>query len=91
MERHIKNYLEAFDWDGITFKACEDCEIRQIQDIHHIEPRSKFGSKMKHEQDKITNLIGLCRICHNEAHGPKSRKIKERHKEIVNTRAFQRI
>jgi len=40
-------------------------------DIHHIEPRSSFGSKRKDEQDKIENLIGLCRECHNKAHGIK--------------------
>lgn len=37
-------------------------------DIHHIIPRSKFGSKMKDVQDHITNLIGICRVHHDEAH-----------------------
>jgi 5-methylcytosine-specific restriction endonuclease McrA len=37
-------------------------------DIHHIIPRSKFGSKRKHEQDSIENLIALCRPCHEKAH-----------------------
>lgn len=91
MERHTANYLEAMNWDGMTYMPCEDCGQRPIQDIHHVEPRSKFGSTMKHLQDLISNLIGLCRICHDAAHGPRSREIKERHKEIINCRAFQKI
>lgn len=79
------------DWDGMTYMPCEDCGRSPIQDIHHVEPRSKFGSTKKHEQDKISNLIGLCRDCHNKAHGPKSREIKDKHKQIINSRAFQRI
>lgn len=37
-------------------------------DIHHIIPRSKFGKKNKAEQDKIENLMALCRFCHDKAH-----------------------
>jgi 5-methylcytosine-specific restriction endonuclease McrA len=37
-------------------------------EIPHIIPRSKFGSKRKHEQDSIENLIALCRPCHEKAH-----------------------
>ncbi|WP_312208313.1 HNH endonuclease [Empedobacter sp.] len=36
--------------------------------MHHIKRRSEFGKKMKHLQDKIENLIALCRSCHNKAH-----------------------
>ena len=47
------------------------CEIplcnNLLQDVHHIIPRSKFGKKRKDEQDKIENLVGLCRDCHNKA------------------------
>lgn len=91
MERHVKNYLEAMNWDGMTYMPCEDCGRNPINDIHHVEPRSKFGSKEKDKQDHISNLIGLCRLCHDCAHGPKSREIKQQHKEIINCRAFQRI
>ncbi|WP_368366337.1 HNH endonuclease [Chryseobacterium sp. SSA4.19] len=30
--------------------------------------RSEFGSKTKDQQDKIDNLIALCRTCHEKAH-----------------------
>jgi len=52
-------------------------------DIHHIEPRSKFGKKTKHLQDDITNLIALCRDCHQKAHLQKQPYLyKEELKEI---------
>lgn len=43
-------------------------------DIHHIIPRSKFGSKRKDEQDDIKNLMALCRKHHDEAHAEKLSK-----------------
>lgn len=55
-------------------KVVEDCfcEIpgcgSPCIDVHHVIPRSKFGSKRKDEQDHITNLIGLCRPHHDSAH-----------------------
>jgi len=36
--------------------------------LHHITPRSKFGSKEKAKQDNIENLIALCRFHHEQAH-----------------------
>lgn len=52
-------------------------------DIHHIDPRSSFGSKRKHEQDAPENLVALCRKHHDEAHGPYSRVIREEMKEVA--------
>lgn len=69
MQAHTKNYLSFFG-----FQIAEDCfcEIptcgKPAVDIHHIKPRSKFGSKNKNQQDHITNLIGLCRVHHEDAH-----------------------
>jgi len=40
----------------------------RANDIHHIRRRSEFGSKTKEEQDRIENLIALCRDCHDKAH-----------------------
>ena len=64
MQKHIKVYLEHF-WE---IGLCENCENAQIVDIHHIQPRSSFWKKTKYLQDIISNLIGLCRICHKKAH-----------------------
>lgn len=67
MQNHVKVYMRYFDYGIEDFIPCECCGSR-CQDIHHIIPRSKFGSKRKDEQDLITNLIGLCRKCHDKAH-----------------------
>jgi len=67
MQKHVKIYLEYFGKSTADFVGCEICNSKAV-DIHHIIPRSKFGSKTKDEQDKIENLIALCRNCHNEAH-----------------------
>ena len=84
MQRHVKNYLE---WAGSSDGKvnCEVCGAVAV-DIHHVEPRSSFGSKRKDERDHISNLVALCRECHQMAHGPDSRKAKDDLKKIVNQR-----
>lgn len=67
MQNHVKVYLEYFGYSGYEWMQCECCGGTAV-DIHHIEPRSKFGKTTKWLQDKIENLIGLCRECHNKAH-----------------------
>ncbi len=85
MERHVKNYLEAFGFSGMEFIPCEVCGSSAV-DIHHVEPRSSFGSKRKDEQDRVDNLVALCRYCHNGAHGDLSREWKEMLKDITISR-----
>ena len=70
MQKHIKNYLDANGFTGYEFIPCEVCGCKSV-DIHHIEPRSKFGKNKKDEQDKPSNLIALCRLCHDKAHNNK--------------------
>ena len=82
---HVKNYFDAFGYDESSFIPCELCGSKSV-DIHHIESRSHFGSKRKHEQDAVTNCIALCRRCHERAHGPECRSIKETLKEVVKNR-----
>jgi 5-methylcytosine-specific restriction endonuclease McrA len=86
MERHVKNYLQAFGYDESDTILCESCGNKAV-DIHHVESRSSFGSKRKKEQDEVSNLIALCRPCHDEAHGYQSRIVKEALKEIVRRRS----
>ena len=69
MQPHVKIYFESLgyvkgDWINCEVHNCRSSAV----DIYHIIPRSKFGKKCKDEQDKITNLIALCRDCHNKAH-----------------------
>lgn len=84
MQNHIKNYLNFFG-----FKLQEDCECEvcgsPAQDIHHIIPRSKFGSKRKDEQDDPKNLIALCRLHHDASHAEEFTKedLKEIHKNYI--------
>lgn len=82
---HVKNYFEAFGYDKSSFIPCEWCGSKSVE-IHHVEPRSKFGSKRKDEQDAPGNCIALCRMCHNKAHGAYSREIKVILKELIKTR-----
>lgn len=67
MQKHIKNYLNYFKPHDDQNIPCEVCNNKAV-DIHHIILRSKFGKKMKVEQDKVENLIALCRKCHDMAH-----------------------
>jgi 5-methylcytosine-specific restriction endonuclease McrA len=71
MQKHIKNYFEHNGYTGFEFIPCEICGSTAV-DIHHIIPRSKFGSKRKNEQDHHSNLIALCRNCHDKAHQDKN-------------------
>ncbi len=63
MQKHTKVYLQYFNFTPEDFIPCELCGSKAV-DIHHIVPRSKFGSKRKDEQDNIINLMALCRTCH---------------------------
>lgn len=67
MQKHTRVYLDYFGYSGYEYLPCEVCQCH-LTDIHHVVPRSKFGSKTKDQQDKIENLIGLCRPCHDKAH-----------------------
>lgn len=64
---HIINYHKALGYDLGDIILCEVCGAIAV-DIHHIIPRSKFGKKTKELQDHYTNLIALCRKCHEKAH-----------------------
>lgn len=68
MQNHVKVYHDYFGYYYGEFFLCECCQREKAVDIHHIIYRSKFGAKRKDEQDLITNLIGLCRKCHDKAH-----------------------
>jgi 5-methylcytosine-specific restriction endonuclease McrA len=85
MQEHVLNYFKAFGYDQSSFIPCEWCNSASVE-IHHIEPRSKFGSKRKDEQDAPDNLIALCRMCHDKAHGAYSKDIKVILKELIKER-----
>ncbi len=66
MQKHTRIYLHFFKYDTSTFIPCEVCSGRAT-DIHHINARGMGGSQAK---DIITNLMALCRTCH-EKYGDK--------------------
>ena len=66
MQKHIKVYTNHFP-SHTNYYPCEVCHSKAV-DIHHIKRRSEFGTKTKDQQDKIENLIALCRSCHDKAH-----------------------
>ena len=75
MKPHVRNYLKHFGYDESDRILCEYCGSNNAVDVHHLEPRSSFGSKRKKEQDEVTNLIALCRFHHDHAHGSKEFKL----------------
>ncbi len=76
MQKHIKTYLEYY-WVEQDNIICEVCHIYRADDIHHIEKRSFFWKKTKHLQDLISNLIWVCRSCHDKAHFKKQRYLRK--------------
>lgn len=86
MKDHVKNYFSKYGYDQSSVIICERCRKNVAVDIHHIEPRSKFGSKKKKEQDDPGNLIALCRPCHDKAH---SLNIKDELKMYVKIRTLK--
>lgn len=67
MVNHVKVYYEYFGYGEQDTILCEVCSA-PANDIHHIIPRSRFGKKRKGEQDKIENLVALCREHHTQVH-----------------------
>ena len=61
MKRHVKIYLDYFGYGIDDFVPCELCNKKAI-DIHHVMGRGKG-------KDVISNLMALCRDCHNKCHG----------------------
>lgn len=77
MKKHTKIYLNYFGYDTTDWIPCEICGS-SANDIHHIEPRGMGGSKSK---DVITNLMAVCRPCHEYYGDKKEHKefLKEKH------------
>lgn len=83
MKKHVKIYMDAFDYGEEDVIICEYCGGVAV-DVHHIEPRGSGGSKL---WDFIENLIGLCRLDHDRAEGKIQPKIlKSELKKIVRDR-----
>lgn len=64
MIRHVKIYLDYFDYKVQEEVICEACGAMAVE-IHHIHGRGK-------DKDIIDNLMALCRKCHERAHCSKN-------------------
>lgn len=62
MKKHIKNFIKHYGLAEGEFMACQYCCLLPVNDIHHVIYRSAGGS------DEVSNLVGLCRPCHQKAH-----------------------
>lgn len=60
MKKHVKLYLDFFEYTTADFIPCEVCGTKAV-DIHHIDCRGMGGTK---KEDTIENIQALCRICH---------------------------
>jgi len=63
MKKHTKIYLKEMGFTMADTIPCEVCGGVAV-DIHHIEARGMGGDKTK---DIFSNLIALCRPCHEMA------------------------
>ena len=64
MKKHIKNYYKANELDYCDDVFCKNC-LAVAVDIHHIKPKGRGGT------DEASNLVALCRNCHQLAHNNK--------------------
>ena len=63
MQKHTKIYMKAMDFEIGDYIGCEVCQSPCV-DIHHITGRGK-------NKNILSNLIGLCRRCHDLCHQDK--------------------
>jgi len=74
MQIHVKNYHSHYDYCEGDVIVCQYCKQQKANSIHHIVYRSHFGKKRKDECNHWSNLIALCRECHEAAHNEKISK-----------------
>lgn len=79
MQKHVKVYIEFFDYCEQDVIMCE-CGCNKVAvDIHHLDSKGMGGTSF--DKDYIENLMALARECHNKAHGSKQHNtlLKELH------------
>ena len=80
MKKYTKVYLDYFGLTIADFVSCEICDNKSV-DIHHIEARSQ----RKDLENDITNLMAVCRNCHEKFGDKKQYKdyLKTIHKNFI--------
>lgn len=64
MAKYKKTYIEHFGYYEGEWIACEVCSKTSI-DVHHLDIKGMGGTK---KEEKIEDLIAVCRECHNKCH-----------------------
>ena len=82
MKKHVKVYMDYFGYGEQDVIMCENANGIPASDIHHIIFKSQGG------KDEISNLVALCRECHDVAHGKVKGEVLTREQlfEIVDRR-----
>ena len=65
MKKHVKAYMDANGYKPGDWIPCNDCSGTAV-DVHHIISRGMGGST---RLDNPSNLVALCRRCHDKRHG----------------------
>lgn len=86
MQPHVANYFAKFGYTEADKPLCELCHAPG-NSVHHVIPRSHFGSRQREQRDDWTNLICLCGKHHDQAHnGPNVAEFNERIRQFVKER-----
>ena len=72
-----EEYLLSPEYDNVKWERktnyigipylCEKCQNRMLTEFHHV----KYSDWQNGEIDDVTNIIGLCRSCHQQIHNNK--------------------
>lgn len=75
---HYKNYLKSSYWSEVRRMVllrddftCQDCQQKRLLEIHHKTYRHA-GNEKRH----LSDLVTLCRACHQARHDKKKRTLK---------------
>ena len=69
LPKHTKAYFNYFGYGEDDIILCEVC-YKKATDLHHIKYKSRGGT------NDITNIIALCRWCHDKAHNEQLTEIE---------------
>lgn len=72
-----KQKKRVFDRDK---HVCQTCGTKEDLIVHHIIPFKEFGLARHEEVNQLSNLITLCRGCHNKMH--KSKRLFQRESDL---------
>lgn len=71
---YVSYYLHSAEWKALRSRVfarckgiCERCNNAGAHDVHHLT-YDRIGSEL------LTDLLGVCRVCHEELHPPSKRR-----------------